>query len=89
MQKTYKEPFEPNPEDLKLRIRRLKWMQYYGFNSRVIASVLQHDQPPFETLEKLVESIGPDKTYDRIKDILAKTEYDNECENNGSRSQKN
>ena len=69
--------FIPTPDEIKQRASDLGWLMEMGFGNRVIESVMQHDQPTIEWIERMVnvKKLSAAEITRRIRPFLICKDY--------------
>lgn len=63
-------PFNPSRQEIRERCEILLWMQLMEWDSGVIDSIMNLDQPTPDRVRLLVYYFGPDEALSRIRRFL-------------------
>ena len=66
----------PNPREIDIRKQQVQWMYSFGFTSRFICAVMQHDCFSFDLIVRMAKNRDANEIEVYFKSDMPSTEYD-------------
>ena len=62
--------YTPSPQEIKRRIRSLKWLQQKQFSDKLQDAIMIYDCPTIDVVKRMVQSVGLRETKQRLMNFL-------------------